>query len=353
MSTATAPVQQKDNQQPQSGAALAPSSNQQIAKLDDLLTKAREKLTTVAPKWLDVDRMTRLLLAACGRTPKILLCTPESILRFAMKCSETGLEPIGAGGCWPIPYEDKKRGIYELTFMPDYRGMVNAAKRAECIKDAYAEAVYSEDKFDYELGLEPKLYHKPARGNRGELEAAYCILVFHDDTRRFVVMHKAEIESIRDRSQAWGAWIKWKKPCPWNTDPGEMWKKTVVRRAIKPFAGMSSQVDAIIQADDETMQIVDSPDLVPMPKAVGEGSTNGNHDRPATEQSPPDITNEAAEAEANERLARANQLLADIPLARKTWELQLQKHWKKTWSEMSADEQEQELSRMSGMVQPN
>jgi recombination protein RecT len=228
--------------------------------LRTLLDKAAPKLAAVAPKHLKVDRMTRLLLAATMRNPKILQCSQASILQFAMKCSETGLEPIGAGGAWPVPYENRKAGTVELQFIPDYRGLINAAKKAGCIKDAYAEVVKANDDFDYELGLEPRLTHKPARGNRGDLESAYCIIVFPDDTRRFVVMDADEIAGIRSRSKA-------SNYGPWQTDEAEMWKKTVVRRAMKPFSGASPELTAAIEADNAVSGITFEREPIPMPKA--------------------------------------------------------------------------------------
>ena len=236
-----------------------PVKTNPITTLRTMLEAASPKLAEVAPKHIKVDRLVRLMLSACSKTPKILECTPESVLTFCMKCSETGLEPIGAGGVWAIPYGK------ELTFIPDYRGLVNCAKRAECIKDAFAEAVYSNDEFDYELGMTPSLTHKPARGDRGTLESAYCILVFPDDTKRFVVMDGKEIDGIRKRSKAGGAG-------PWQTDQAEMWKKTVIRRALKPFAGASQQLDAAITADDAIngLKSVNDRTPVPMPRAIDE-----------------------------------------------------------------------------------
>ena len=247
-----------------------------ITTLRTMLEQAEPKLASVAPKHMKIERLTRLMLSACSKTPKILECTPESVLNFCMKCSETGLEPIGAGGAWAIPYGK------ELTFIPDYRGLVNCAKRAECIKDAFAEAVYSNDEFDYELGMSPTLTHKPARGDRGTLESAYCIIVFPDDTKRFVVMDGKEIDGIRKRSRAANAG-------PWVTDEAEMWKKTVIRRALKPFAGASQQLDAAIMADDAAtgLKNVTERAPVPMPKAISEEPLPMEQEAPASESAAP------------------------------------------------------------------
>lgn len=233
--------------------------------LRSLLEQAAPKLAQVAPKYLSVDRVIRLMLAAVSRNPKLAACSKESVLAFCMKCAETGLEPIGAGGAHPVPYENRKNGTVEMQFIPDYRGLMNAAKHAECITDAYAEVVRERDEFDYELGLAYNLTHKPARGDRGALEAAYCVVVLPDGAKRFTVMDKSEIEGIKARSKA-------SQNGPWVTDEAEMWKKTVVRRAMKPFAGASTELTAAIEADNAASGVQLEPDPVPMPKAKKQAS---------------------------------------------------------------------------------
>lgn len=249
------------------GNGTAVAKKPPFETLKDMLERAQDKLAEVAPKHLKVDRMVRLLLSACSRNPKILECTPTSVLQFAMKCSETGLEPIGPGGAWPIPYENRKVSpkVTELTFIPDYRGLVNIAKRAGCIKEAWAEIVRENDFFDYELGVNPSMVHKPARGDRGDLEATYCVIVMPDDTRRFVVMDAADVAHIRSKSRA-------SNSGPWCTDTAEMWKKSVVRRAMKPYSGMSPSLDTAINAMDDAdgLKLDDARPPVAMPRAVGE-----------------------------------------------------------------------------------
>lgn len=237
------------------------SKNNSIMKIEDvrgLLSQddVKKRLAMVAQKHMTIDRLTLLMISACSRIPKILECSKSSILQFCMKCSETGLEPIGAGGAWPIPYGK------DLTFIPDYRGLINCAKRAGCIIDAEAQAVRENDEFSYRLGLHPDLVHVPARTERGELIGAYCIYTLPGGDKKFVHMDPEEILSIKTRSKAY-------KTGPWVTDEAEMWKKTVIRRAMKPFAGMNSALDSAIDADDKAFNVIDR-EPIPMPSSVAE-----------------------------------------------------------------------------------
>jgi recombination protein RecT len=246
-----------------------------LGALRTKLENAKDKLMQVAPSYLNVERMTRLLLAACSGNPKILECTAESVMLFAMKCAETGLELIGPGGAWPIPFKTKDHGMI-LQFIPDYRGMANLAKRAGCIVDYDAHVVREKDQFDYELGLTPDLRHKPGRGDRGPIEAVYCVCILPGGLKKFTVMDRLEVLAIKRRSRA-------ANNGPWVTDEGEMFKKTVIRRAMKGYVGMSAMLDAAVDAFDAAeMTVVEGTDSTtstpPSGKTqLGQQQNNGSH----------------------------------------------------------------------------
>jgi recombination protein RecT len=247
---------------------------ERVSSLRTALERAQDSMRAVAPKYLKVDRVTKLLLAASSRTPKLMECTIESTLLFCMRCAESGLEPVGAGGAWPVPYFNNKTGKMEMQFIPDYRGLINSAKRAKLITDAYAEVVKENDTFHYTLGLNPDLTHEPASKDRGALTNAYCVFVLPDGTKRFAVMDSDEIKSIQKRSKAGGSG-------PWVTDEGEMWKKTVVRRAMKPFAGVSKELDAAVEADNDATGITVEPIAMPTKKELPEATEAKAEQSPA------------------------------------------------------------------------
>ncbi len=221
------------------------------AKQDTLalaLEKGIEKFRQVAPKYMNVERLTRLMLAARSRNPKIAKCSVESVLLFTMRCAETGLEPIGPGGAWPVPFENRKNNTCELTFIPDYRGLIGLAKKNGDVQDVLYYPVYANDEFELEYGMNPNVIHKPFIGKeRGELEGVYAIVVTPEGSKIPTWMNKDDIDSIRSRSKASGFG-------PWKTDYEAMALKTVIRRALKPFA-RSPQLQTAMEYDNEATGI--------------------------------------------------------------------------------------------------
>ena len=229
-----------------------------------MLQQAAPKLKQVAPDFLDVNRLMRLALAMRSRNPLVGKASKESVLLFLMKCAETGLEPIGAGGAHAVPFRNNKTDEIELTFIPDWRGLISLAKRSGQIKHAYAKIVYENDAIDYAEGDDPHLTHKPNLQDPGKPIGAYLVVVLPDDSKHIEYMREAEIVGIKNRSKA-------KESGPWVTDELEMWKKTVVRRGLKPFTA-SPEMHAAIDADNAALGLVDLEPRIPvsMPKAIGE-----------------------------------------------------------------------------------
>ncbi len=213
--------------------------------LSTAMQQAMPRLAEVAPKWMSVERLTRLMLAARSRAPLLAECSVESVLQFCMKCAETGLDTIGAGGAWPVPFKNKHTGQYEVQFIPDWRGMVHTAKNEGAILDAYAELICDNeiDSVVYEKGDTPRLFHSPKIVGRGRPVAVYAVAAMPDGSKRVEMMDGSDVESIRARSKA-------KDSGPWVTDEFEMWKKTAVRRLLKSFQGFK-RTNRIAELDND------------------------------------------------------------------------------------------------------
>jgi len=115
-----------------------------------------------------------------------------------------------------------------------YIGLVELAIASGSVKWAKAEIVRESDSFHLN-GYDRPPEHKfnPFSRDRGEPVGAYVVVKTADGDYLTDAMSIDEINSIRDRSSAWRAWVEKKRSCPWVTDWSEMAKKTVIKRASK------------------------------------------------------------------------------------------------------------------------
>ena len=115
-----------------------------------------------------------------------------------------------------------------------YIGLVDLATQSGSIVWAKSELVYSGDNFQMgEPGTLPKHQFNPFSKDRGDVIGAYVVAKTPGGEYLCDAMSIDEINAIRDRSSAWKAYKSKGVSCPWVTDPGEMGKKTVIKRASK------------------------------------------------------------------------------------------------------------------------
>ena len=127
--------------------------------------------------------------------------------------------------------------------------------RNDNIQTVQAQCVYENDVFEYELGLEPKLVHKPAVKDRGELILVYALWKAKNGGYGFEVMSKEDVDlHARKFSQSFGSSFS-----PWKTNYEEMAKKTVIKKCLK-YAPLKS--DFVMQlSNDESVKSEISVDM--------------------------------------------------------------------------------------------
>lgn len=121
-----------------------------------------------------------------------------------------------------------------------WMGLIDLAVSSGSILWAQCHLVYESEAPTFEVaGFDQPPVHKrnPFAKDRGEVVGAYCVAKFPSGDYITEAMSIDEINAIRDRSEAWKKYMAdSSKKCPWNTDPGEMQRKTVVKRASKWWA---------------------------------------------------------------------------------------------------------------------
>lgn len=247
--------------------------------IKDLVTSAtaKKQFAMAMPKHLTADRFLRVALTAFTRTPKLLLCTKESLTECLMDCSALGLEPDGRRAHL-IPYKNK------CTLIIDYKGLVELARRSGEIADIHADVVREADHFSYSFGTNANLTHQPALTDRGEVTAAYSFVKLKDGSTSYEVMNKEEIDKIRKRSQASGSG-------PWVTDYPEMAKKTVFRRHSKWLPVSAEFRDSVDKDYDVPIDIMRHADVgkpdVEQPKSLSDKPDTPPEDaKPEPEKKP-------------------------------------------------------------------
>ena len=182
-------------------------------------------MSEILPKHLTGERLTRIAFNVIKTNPKLLECSIPSLLGAVMESAKLGLEPNMLGQCYLIPFNNK--GKMEVQFIVGYQGLINLVRRSGEISSISAHAVHENDVFEYELGLEQKLVHKPSMNERGAIIGYYAVARLKDGGGQFHFMSKGEVEKYRDK------YAKAKNFGPWVSEFDGMAKKTCIRQLIK------------------------------------------------------------------------------------------------------------------------
>lgn len=219
-------------------------AKQQQPTLKNLIVKMEGQIAKALPKIMTPERFTRMVFTAISKNPKLENCTPNSFLGAMMQAAQLGLEPnTPLGQAYLIPFKNK--GVMEVQFQIGYKGLIDLAYRSKEVTDIFAGCVHENDNFDYELGLNPVLKHKPTLKNRGEVILYYAVFHTKSGGYGFEVMSKEDIiNHAKKTSQSYS-----KESSPWNKYFDEMAKKTVLKRALK-YAPIASDFVLAINSDE-------------------------------------------------------------------------------------------------------
>lgn len=205
------------------------------AELEAFLKHYEARIAQVLPRHLTPERMLRLMMNECARVPKLLACTPASVLAVLVEASELGLE-LGStmGLAWPIPRlfnRGRPEEQMRATLLVGYRGLQQLARRSGDVRTISAQVVREADAFHYEQGSSPSIRHVPAwqedvAPDGSDVVAAYAVVQLTTGEPQLEVMNRSQLDKASESSQAGDEG-------PWVTDYDEMARKTVFRRISK------------------------------------------------------------------------------------------------------------------------
>ena len=227
-----------DNVPVHTESSLAKSEQEpnKITQVRDLITSRKNHIKGLLPKHMDAGRLARLALLAIRKTPRLLNCSPESLVGAVIQAAQLGLEPDGTlGQAYLVPYKT------ECTLQVGYRGMIELARRSGKVEKIAAHVVYEGDEFLCSFGLDEKLHHVPKIvGKRGNPIAVYAIATLQDGGHIYDVLTLQEVEKARSSAMSSNIWNQY-----WD----EMAKKTAVRRLFK-YLPISIEVATAVALDE-------------------------------------------------------------------------------------------------------
>ena len=230
-------------------ASNKPTKANKPMQIKDYIKSYEKEIAKALPNVITPERFARMATTAVTQTPALASCTPQSFIGAMLTAASLGLEPnTPLGQAYLIPYGGN------CQFQLGYRGLIELAHRSGDIKSIEAHVVYANDEFDFEFGLEPRLKHKPAKKDRGDITWVYAVYHTKDDGYGFEVMSVEDINKHRAKySKA--------KNSPWDSAWEEMAKKTVIKKVLK-FAPLKTEfMRAMVTDETTTDAVIENGDL--------------------------------------------------------------------------------------------
>lgn len=168
------------------------------------------------------------------------------------------------------------RAVQPAEPVPGYRGLIALALSSGQVTSINAQAVHRNDRFDYAYGLNERLEHVPAEGDRGDITCFYAYARLKDGGHCFDVLSRAEVDAVRDRSESYKAYREGRaESSAWVTGYAEMGKEIAIRRIAQylplglPQAAPLEELGEAAAALPEPVPkpVTDAPAAEPAPQA--------------------------------------------------------------------------------------
>jgi len=222
----------------------------------EFMERHKQDFAMVVPKHLSPERVMRVAIAACKRTPELMTCWLPSVVGGCLEASALGLEintPLQQ--CFLIPFKNNKTQRTEAQLIIGFQGYIELMYNNPKVLSVYAAVVYENDVFICEYGTEEKMIHRPLEvGEAGMVRGFYAYAKMIEKAYRFVYMPKAEVDRIRDEYSS--SYKSNPKDSPWTTEYLAMGCKTAIRK-LQKFVPKSAEVGRAVEADFKVIDAFD------------------------------------------------------------------------------------------------
>lgn len=240
----------------------------------DAIEKTKERFLQIAPAEMKFETEKGFAVQILKNNDYLMTVAqnhPVSLMQAVTNVAAIGLSLNPAekqAYLIPRSVKGEKGYVTKIFLEPSYMGLIKLATDSGSIKWVQAYPVYSGDEFVF-TGAGEKPTHKfnAFAKDRGEFVGVYCVAKTVDGDYLTAIMDSDQVNSIRDRSEAWKNHMqdKTKSAGPWGSDFIEQAKKSVIRQAFKTWPRtnlhrMAAAVD--ISNDNEGFEpILTSPNL--------------------------------------------------------------------------------------------
>ena len=248
--------------------------------LRELVATQENEIAKALPLAMDAARYVRVVQSEISKNPKLRECSPRSFIGAVLTAAQLGLEFGPLQQAFVLPFKKRRKegsqwvDDMEAQLIIGYRGWLTLMNRSAEIADVSARTVYAKDFFEFEYGLDERLVHRPAPGDRGAPIGYYAVIRKTNGGRTFAYMTREEVEKHRDRyaSAKFDGAVKG----PW-ADPDQfeqMAWKTVFLRA-KTWVPTSVDQQLAVQTAEavdnhvvKRMTVEEEPEVVPFDEDI-------------------------------------------------------------------------------------
>ena len=246
------------------------SNGKQLTLGQELGSRKEQFAAALKGSGVAPEKFMRVALTAAQQDPNVSI-NAQSFLNACMRAAQDGLLPDGREGAF-VAFDNK------IAWIPMVAGIRKRVRKSGEITTWDVTAVFGKDQFDYELGDQPFIRHKPYMPeplprmkdeaeadytarlrehiDRGPLTYVYSVARLKGGDLSRDVMSRIEIELVRDtfaRKDKRGQFSP-----AWRRSFAEMAKKTVARRHAKMLP-MANEIVALLKRDDELYDMEREP----------------------------------------------------------------------------------------------
>lgn len=265
---------------------LSPAAKQKQrtdALVQAVMDRNKELKALLKDSGIEFDRFVEVFRRALIQNPDLLLADGGSVIQACMNACTDGLLPDGRQGAIVV-YNQKisRRGEPEAwgkraQWQPMFQGLLDVAYRSGNFKSIQARVVYEGDTWDYEMGIEPRIVHKPAprpaqaanpNVTAKAIIASYAVAHTVNGGVFVEVFEGDDIRKVNAVSRA-------------TNGPGKQWPEEFARkgplRRMWKYLPRDQRMDRIVDHDDENYDL----DALEQPEVAAPALKTGFAPKPA------------------------------------------------------------------------